>query len=544
MTSNKSQLAIIFFTVFLYLVGFGVVIPIIPMLGRDFGATALQSGLLMSVYSAMQFLFSPFWGKLSDRLGRRPVLLFCLLCEGLSYFMFAWARSLEWLFVARILAGFFGASISTASAYISDITPKNERSKGMALIGVAFGLGFVVGPALGGGLAVWGHSINPAQHFGTSFAFMCVAGLCFINFLFGLKYLKESLIEKNKKPEKLKRLSLILKYFKQKTVGQLMAVFLLSSLAMSGMEATLILFMGEKFQWNIKQVSFGFSYIGVIMVLTQGLIVRRLLPVWGERKVLRLGLLLLTMGLTGIALANSIPAMAITMTLLSIGTGLSNPSTLGSISLLTDADEQGAAMGVTQSMASLGRILGPALGGFLYGAVAYTAPFWVSGMLAFSGLLIVLVNYKLIPELAKSKAASGKETILKPTHAEKTKAVLENFKESTIDIAQLGFFQLDNLIRGRVQFILLNLGVDIGTWYNSIEAQHIANCTVNCTKQNFLQQIQAKNIPLHFAIVILDQDGSEAMQIAKALEASGFINAHYIKGGLNGLVKERNELGS
>ncbi|HEX7674308.1 MAG TPA: MFS transporter [Bdellovibrio sp.] len=404
-TSNKSQLAIIFFTVFLYLVGFGVVIPIIPLLSRNFGATAFQTGLLLSVYSAMQFLFSPFWGRLSDRLGRRPILLFCLLCEGLSYLLFAWARTLEWLFVARILAGFFGASLSTASAYISDITPKHERSKGMALIGAAFGLGFVVGPALGGGLAVWGHHINQAPHFDTSFAFLWVAGLCLINFLFGLKYLKESLSEKSESAEKKKRLSVMWHYLNTKTVGALMTVFLLSSLAMSGMEATLILFMGEKFHWDVKQVSFGFAYIGIIIVFTQGFLVRRLLPKWGERKVMRLGILLLALGITGIAIAPNIGLMAVTMTLLSLGNGLTNPATLGSISVLTDAKEQGVAMGVTQSMASLGRILGPAIGGALYGSLAITAPFWTSGALAFIGFVIVLINYKLIPEHAKKAEA-------------------------------------------------------------------------------------------------------------------------------------------
>ncbi|WII70615.1 MFS transporter [Bdellovibrio sp. 22V] len=397
-TSNKSRLAIIFFTVFLYLVGFGVVIPVIPILSRNFGATALQTGLLLSVYSLMQFLFSPFWGRLSDRLGRRPILLFCLFGEGLSYILFAWARSLEWLFIARILAGFFGASLSTASAYISDITPKHERSKGMALIGAAFGLGFVIGPALGGGLAVWGHHISAEPHFDTSFSAYWVAALCFANFLFGLKFLTESLSEKSESAEKKKRFSIMWHYLNVKTVGSLMTVFMLASLAMSSMEATLILFMGEKFQWDVKQVSFGFAYIGVIIVFTQGFLVRRLIPKWGERKVLRLGLISFALGLTCIAIASSIPVMAVAMTLLSIGNGLSNPSTLGSISLLTDAKEQGVTMGVTQSMASLGRIIGPALGGALYGSVAITAPFWASGLLAAIALIIVIKIYKLIPE--------------------------------------------------------------------------------------------------------------------------------------------------
>lgn len=402
-TSNKSRLAIIFFTVFLYLVGFGVVIPIIPLLSRNFGATALQTGLLLSVYSLMQFLFSPFWGRLSDRVGRRPILLFCLVGEALSYIIFAQARTLEWLFIARILAGFFGASLSTASAYISDITPKHERSKGMALIGAAFGLGFVFGPALGGGLAVWGHAINAEPHFDTSFAAYWVAGLCFANFLFGLKFLTESLSEKSESAEKKKRFSVMWHYLNVKTVGTLMSVFLLSSLAMSAMEATLILFMGEKFGWDIKQVSFGFAYIGIIIVFTQGFLVRRLLPKWGERKVLRLGLALFAAGLTCIAVSVNIPMMAVAMTLLSLGNGLSNPSILGSISLLSDPKEQGAVMGVTQSMASLGRIIGPAIGGALYGYVAVTSPFWVSGLLAATGLGIVINIYNHIPEHGRAQ---------------------------------------------------------------------------------------------------------------------------------------------
>ncbi len=399
--NKKAPLVIIFLTVFIFLVGFGIVIPIIPILSRNFGATAFEVGLLLAVYSFMQFIFSPFWGKLSDRIGRRPILLFCLVGEGLSYLLFAYARSLEMLFLARILAGFFGASLSTASAYISDITPSHERSKGMALIGAAFGLGFVVGPALGGLLAVWGRHISPEPHFDTTFSSLWVAGICFANFIFASKFLKESLNEKSASAAKTKRFSTLFHYLNVKTVGSLMGVFFLTSLAMSGMEATLILFMGEKFGWDVKQVSFGFAYIGVIIVFTQGFLVRRLLPKWGERKVLLIGVLLFALGLTTIAIAGTIGMMAVAITLLSLGNGLANPSVMGSISLLTPPQEQGAVMGTNQSMASLGRILGPPLGGLLYGSVALTAPFWVSGLLAFVAFALVLKIYRLIPDHAK-----------------------------------------------------------------------------------------------------------------------------------------------
>ena len=270
-----SQKLFIFLTVFIYLLGFGIIIPITPILSRELGASATEAGLLMSCYSLMQFLFSPFWGRLSDRLGRRPILLFCILGEGFSYILFAYARSMETLFAARILAGFFGASISTASAYISDITPPNERSKGMALIGVAFGLGFVFGPALGGLLSLWGKHISPEAFFDSTFTALWVSGICFANFIFGWKFLTESLKEKAPPRAKISRFKLIADKLKAHTLGPLMVVYFLTSLAMSSMEATLVWFMGEKFHWGLQQVSFGFAYIGVMLVLTQGFIVRK-----------------------------------------------------------------------------------------------------------------------------------------------------------------------------------------------------------------------------------------------------------------------------
>jgi MFS transporter, DHA1 family, tetracycline resistance protein len=399
---KKSQLTIIFFTVFIYLVGFGVIIPLTPLLGREFGATSTQVGLLMSIYSFMQFLFSPFWGKISDRIGRRPVLLFCLLGEGASYILFASARSLELLFIARAFAGFFGASISTASAYISDITPPNQRSKGMALIGAAFGLGFIVGPALGGALTIWGESISKAPHYGTSFALLWVAVICFSNFLFGLKYLKESLQKTaDFKPRDLNRIKQIIHYFEQPLIGSLMAVFFINSMAFSTMEATLVLLLGDRFGWGIKEVSFGFAYIGVLSTINQGYVVRKLLPKLGEKKMMTIGLSALAVSLVGIAVSYHLWMMAIVMTIMSVGYSFTNPSTLGSISLIAPANEQGAVMGTTQGLAALGRILGPAFGGFVYGAVSQVTPFLSAAVMALIAFSIVMMNYNKLPESAK-----------------------------------------------------------------------------------------------------------------------------------------------
>lgn len=419
LTADKKPLAIIFLTVFIYLLGFGIVIPIIPLLSTQMGATAFQTGLLLSVYSLMQFVFSPFWGRLSDRYGRRPILLLCLGGEVFSYLLFAQARNLELLFVARLLSGFFGASISTASAYISDITPAHERSKGMALIGAAFGMGFLFGPALGGALTVWAEHISHEAFFKTSFSSYWVAGLCLLTFLFAWKFLKETRDLSKPRQESRHRFQQILHYFRVETVGPLIFVFFLSSLAMSTMEATLILYMQAKFNWGIKEVSFGFAYIGVIIVLTQGFLVRRMIPRLGEKHVLRLGLILMTMGLSGIAIAQSIWVMAVTQTLLALGVGFTNPSTMGSISLLTPADEQGAALGTTQGMASLGRIIGPAVGGALFGALTIESPFILAGAMTLIGLFVVITVFASLPNAGrKAPAAAAPGADPEPVHAE------------------------------------------------------------------------------------------------------------------------------
>lgn len=401
--ARKAQLSIIFVTIFIYLVGFGIIIPIMPLLAKEFGATPLQVGLLMSVFSAMQFLFAPMWGRLSDRYGRRPVLLFCLVGEGLCYIAFAYSKSLEGLFFARLLAGFFGASISTASAYISDITPRNERSKGMALVGVAFGLGFLIGPALGGGLTILAGKFSQDHEFISSFSFLFVSALCFINFLFALKYLKESLSPDHVTQAQTKRVRKLLHYLAMPVLGPLIGAYFLSTFAMATMESTLILLVGDKFQWGIREVSFGFAYIGVVSVLAQGFLVRKLLPVMGERKMLLFGLSCLSISLATIAIAPSIWWLAGSMTLLALGTSFTNPSALGSMSLLSDPSEQGAVLGTAQGSSALGRILGPAIGGYFYQTFSQGSPFLLGGAMGFVGVCLIWSQYAKLPQSAKAE---------------------------------------------------------------------------------------------------------------------------------------------
>lgn len=403
---TSSAKVLIFITVFIYLVGFGIIIPILPILGKDLGGSATQVGILMAVFSLMQFMFAPYWGQLSDRFGRRPILIGCLIGEGLSYIWFALARDYWSLLLARAVAGFFGASISTASAYISDITPASQRSKGMAIIGAAFGLGFVVGPAVGAGLMILSKPWSPDPMFGSTVASLGVALLCFATFAFAYFYLPESLLPEkrgNSKRNKVHRLALIFARLKIPRLNVVILLFFINSLAMSLMEATLVLFVEQKFSWNKETISLGFAYVGLTMVFTQGFLVRKILPIVGERRLVFWGLSLLSIGMAMIVGTTGLISMTIAMTFLSVGNALSNPSLLGSISLLSSEQEQGVNMGVAQSMSSMARILGPVIGGFVFQQVAPVSPFLLSAGLGFIGVLVLIVNFKHLPHAAEVK---------------------------------------------------------------------------------------------------------------------------------------------
>jgi MFS family permease len=404
--ASSSPKVLIFMTVFLYLVGFGIIIPILPLLGQELGGSASQVGWLMAIFSFMQFVFAPLWGYFSDRHGRRPILVSCLIGEALTYVWFAFARDFTSLFLARMLAGFFGASLSTASAYFSDITPPKERSKGMAIIGAAFGLGFVIGPALGGILIKVGNGFSPDPLMGSTFASLFVAFLCLVTFIFAYFKLPESLTEERRQEtiaqNKKHRFTLLIDKLKIPILNTLILTFFCSTLGMASMEATLVLFVGAHFGWTAMDVSFGFAYVGVIMIITQGFLVRKLISKLGERKMAILGLVLFSMGMAGIAISNSINMLAVAMTFLAFGNGFSNPSLMGSISLVSSEQEQGVNMGVAQSASSLGRILGPIMGGFFFDKISDRSPFLLSATIGVFALFLLFSKYKKLPNSAQT----------------------------------------------------------------------------------------------------------------------------------------------
>lgn len=394
---------IVFVTVFVDLIGFGIIIPLNPYLADRFGASPFEVGLLMSVYSAMQFLVAPIWGQLSDRHGRRPIILLSLLGAALAHLGFALAPDYWGLVVARTFAGAFGANISTAMAYVADITDTKNRSRGMGMVGAAFGIGFVFGPFLGGMLAHVGKMLGEIPPLGESFPALIAALICGLNFLAALKYLPESLkVVAPGYPSAPTRFQRIIRSLKTPVLGSLVFASGLNTLGMATMEASLFLYVQDKFGWGLAKASFGFAYIGLILAFTQGFLVRRMMPKWGERKTLFIGLTISSLAFAGMGLGLGVLSLGVAVTLLGLGSGLVLPALNGSISLTSSETTQGHNMGVSQSLASLARIVGPPIGGLAYQRVSPEAPFWMSVMFVGIALSLLTRVRSGLPESGKA----------------------------------------------------------------------------------------------------------------------------------------------
>jgi MFS transporter, DHA1 family, tetracycline resistance protein len=363
--------AILFFTVFIHLLGFGIIIPLLPYFAERFGASGVTVGLLTTSFSLAQFLFAPIWGRLSDKIGRRPVLLGSLILTGVSYLVFAIAGSLPVLFISRIFAGIAGATLSTAQAYIADTTTAENRTRGMGLIGAAFGMGFIFGPAMGGILSRWGFSV-PAY---------AAAGFALAAFLFALVLLPESLPpEERALAEQRRRNAATLRdALGRPTVGVVLALFFTTTLCFSGMEAILALFCQRFFGFGPHQIGYLFAYVGIVAAVMQAGIVGALAKRFGERALVRAGLALMGLAFVSAGLAPPFPLFLAAMGAIAIASGLSTPSLSALVSLATPADEQGGMLGVYQSLGSLGRAAGPFLGGLVYDVVGPGAPLWIAG---------------------------------------------------------------------------------------------------------------------------------------------------------------------
>lgn len=428
--SSRAPLLVIFITVFIDLLGFGIVLPLLPRYAEHFRVGGGTIGLLMASFSAMQFLFAPAWGRISDRVGRRPILILGLAGSACFYSLFGYATSLgsegellglgvvPWLFICRIGAGIAGATIPTAQAYIADVTGPQERARGMALIGAAFGIGFTFGPLLGapfvpGGpvavsetvdvsssLAAETEEVDPSPPSSApGYVAGVLSGLALLSAVF---LLPESLTPGGTAQE---RHWFDIKSFEQAVSRPSIALVLLTMFstvfAFAQFESTLSL-LTEHLGLSVRANYYVFAYIGLVLSLSQGLLVRRLVPRLGERRMCVLGTLLMTLGLVLIGVsgsARSMPALCCVLPVAVVGFSAVTPSLQSLLSRHTAATQQGGILGLGQSISALARILGPWIGLLLQSRNMFW-PYWVGASIM--GLSILLTTVLREPAATES----------------------------------------------------------------------------------------------------------------------------------------------
>lgn len=364
-----SSLTVLFVTVFLDLVGFGIVIPLLPLYAERFGAGPVAVTLLVASYSFMQFCFAPWWGRLSDRIGRRPVLLVGLLGSALSYLLFGLASSLAALFLARSLAGIMGANVGVAQAYVADVTAPAERARGMGLIGAAFGLGFVFGPALGGLLSYYG----PAT------PFLAASALALLNGLLAIRLLPESRRGERAQGEIQSgirtRWRTLVHLGRGSGMWVLFGALFLLTVAFAALEATMSLWADRRWDLSPSGVAYLFAYLGVVATLVQGGLVGPLARRLGDRRLAVLGMIALTAGLTSLAIAPTLTSVAGALALVALGQGAAMPALSALISRSAPEAERGRVLGVSQSLSALARVVGPVWGGVAFAQLGIAAPY-------------------------------------------------------------------------------------------------------------------------------------------------------------------------
>ena len=379
-------MAILFLIVFIDLVGFGVVIPLLPFYGIHFGATPAEITWMMACYSLAQFFFSPLLGRLSDRLGRRPVLLISLSASIASYLWLGFADTLWMLFAARLLSGAGAGNIAAAQAYITDVTTPETRAKGMGMIGAAFGLGFTIGPALGGLVA----GSNPSAAALARPAFLA-AGLSCAAFVIALVRLKESLpAEARAISARPSRWQVARDVSARPVLRRLILLLFVTVTAFAGMETTFALWANSAYGWGPRAVGYNFLYVGLVLVAVQGGLIGRLSKRFGEARLIIAGSAMIALGLVGLPFAVELWRLLLVNTLLALGMGMLSPSITSLISQQASIDERGGILGVSQSASSLSRILGPGVAGPLFQGFGRDAPYYAGA--AVMALVVALAT--------------------------------------------------------------------------------------------------------------------------------------------------------
>ncbi len=399
MSKRKPALLFIFITLLIDVIGIGIIIPVMPQLikslvGGSMSDASVYGGWLMFAFAIMQFLFSPIFGGLSDQFGRRPVLLISLLGFGLDYILLALAPNITWLFVGRILAGITGASFTTATAYIADVSEPEKRAQNFGMIGAAFGLGFIIGPVIGGLLGQFGERIP----------FYAAAAITLLNWLYGFFVLPESLDKANRRPFDWKRanpIGSLLNLSKYPMLSGLVFAMFFVFVAGHAVQSVWSFFTIERFSWDQAMVGYSLGAVGILVAFVQGFLIRYSTPKLGPKKSVYIGLMLYTLGLVLFAFANQSWMMFAILIPYCLG-GIAGPALQAVMSNQVPANEQGELQGALTSMMSLTSILGPLLMTYLFshfsqhGNNVYFpgAPFLVGGAFMFVSMILVIRTFK------------------------------------------------------------------------------------------------------------------------------------------------------
>ena len=378
MPAGRFRVAVIFFTVLIDLIGFGIVIPILPGYAVRFGAHGFEFGALLGVYSLMQFFAAAVLGRLSDRVGRRPVLLTTMVLNTGGYLLFAFAGSYWALFASRVIGGFAGGNISAAQAYIADSTSAADRSRAMGLLGAAFGLGFVIGPAIGGG--AW-------QYLGSAAPGLVAAGLSLLNFASAWAILPESLHPDHRTERRGLGFEAIARGLADRRLRPLMLVWGIFPFAFAGYTAALPYHAAAELGWRQSDLALFFVVFGITAALTQGLVFGRLVPRIGERWLVILGTAGVAVAIGAVPFAHSSLVLYAATVALALCQGAVSPAASGLVSVYASPNEQGSTLGAAQALGALGRTLGPeAIGGAYDAAGARAAFLAAAGVMALAWL--------------------------------------------------------------------------------------------------------------------------------------------------------------
>lgn len=392
--SRTPALGFIFITLLLDVIGFGLIIPVLPglleeMTGGDLSTAAKWGGLLMFTYAGMQFLFSPIVGGLSDQFGRRPVILASLFAFGIDFIIAGLAPNIWWFFLGRVLAGITGASFSSCSAYIADVSPPEKRAQNFGMIGAAFGLGFIIGPLIGGLVSA---------EFGLRAPFFVAAGMSLLNWVYGYFILPESLAPENRRPFEWKRanpVGSLLNLRRYPVVLSLAGALLFIYVAGHANQSTWTYITMEKFEWDTRMVGYSLAFVGLMVGIVQGGLTRIVIPRFGAKQSLYFGLAMYTIGFILFAFANKGWMMFAFMVPFSLG-GFAGPALQGIISNQVPANEQGELQGSLTSLIAVTSIIGPLMMTWLFAwFTSEAAPVHFAGAPFFMGAVLCLVSLLL-----------------------------------------------------------------------------------------------------------------------------------------------------